>query len=111
MGLGSDDVPLGLITLLMLRHALGWGSDDVPLDLITFLDSTIKSARKTFVYTNIYICLYLYIYIYRHMDTYAYRYIDVVTCRDVKIFAKNEIEFARELNSRATSGPKRCLFD
>ena len=63
VGWGSDDVPLDLITLLMLRHALGWGSDDVPLDLITFLDSTIKSARKTFVYTNIYICLYLYIYI------------------------------------------------
>ena len=42
------------------------------------------------------------------MDTYAYRYIDVVTCRDVKIFAENGIEFARELNSRANSGPKRC---
>ena len=42
MGLGSDDVPLGLITLLMLRHGVGWGgvgwgSDDVPLDLITVL--------------------------------------------------------------------------
>ena len=42
MGWGSDDVPLDLITLLMLRHALGWGgvgwgSDDVPLDLITLL--------------------------------------------------------------------------
>ena len=41
-GGGSDDVPLDLITVLMLRHALGWGgvgwgSDDVPLDLITVL--------------------------------------------------------------------------
>ena len=67
MGWGSDDVPLDLITMLMLRHALGWGGvgqcDDVPLDLITLLDSTIKSARKTFIYTYIYICLYLYIYI------------------------------------------------
>ena len=25
VGWGSDDVPLDLITLLMLRHALGWG--------------------------------------------------------------------------------------
>ena len=25
MGRGSDDVPLDLITLVMLRHALGWG--------------------------------------------------------------------------------------
>jgi hypothetical protein len=56
------------------------------------------------------ICLYLYIYIHRHMDTYAYRYIDVVTCRDFKIFAENRIEFAREFNSRANSGPKRCCF-
>ena len=42
MGWGSDDVPLDLITLLMLRQKLGWGgvglgSDDVPLDLITLL--------------------------------------------------------------------------
>jgi hypothetical protein len=44
------------------------------------------------------------------MDTYAYRYIDVVTCRDFKIFAENRIEFAREFNSRANSGPKRCCF-
>ena len=97
----------------MLRHALGWGSDDVPLDLITFLDSTIKSARKTFIYTYIYIIYicFLSVYIYIHMDMYAYRYIDVVTCRDVKIFAENETEFERELNSRANSGPKRCLFD
>ena len=32
------------------------------------------------------------------MDTYAYRYIDVVTCRDVKIFAENGIEFAAVRN-------------
>ena len=25
VGLGSDDVPLDLITLLMLRQKLGWG--------------------------------------------------------------------------------------
>ena len=42
MGWGSDDVPLDLITVLMLRHGLGWGgvglgSDDVPLGLITLL--------------------------------------------------------------------------
>ena len=42
------------------------------------------------------------------MDTYAYRYIDVVTCRDVKIFAENGIEFAREQRSEtllSKSGP------
>ena len=42
VGWGSDDVPLDLITLLMLRQKLvwggvGWGSDDVPLDLIMLL--------------------------------------------------------------------------
>ena len=35
---------------------------------------------------------------------------DVVTCRDVKIFAENGIEFAREFNSRANSSPKRCCL-
>ena len=140
VGWGSDDVPLDLITLLMLRHALGWGgvgqwwrsfgldhvvdatprigvgwggvgqwwrsfgldhgvdatprigvgwggavmtflwtwsrcwcyathwggvgwgSDDVPLDLITLLDSTIKSARKTFIY--------IYLYLFVSVNTY-----------------------------------------
>ena len=35
---------------------------------------------------------------------------DVVTCRDVKIFSENGIEFTRELNSRANSGQKRCCL-
>ena len=90
VGWGSDDVPLDLITVLMLRHALGWGgvgqwwrsfgldhvvdatprigvgwgSDDVPLDLITLLDSTIKSARKAFIYIYLYLFVSVNIYIY-----------------------------------------------
>ena len=79
VGWGSDDVPLDLITVLMLRHALGWGgvgwgggSDDVPLDLITLLDSTIKSARKTFIYTYIVISVCICMYIYIYIETYGY---------------------------------------
>ena len=98
---GSDDVPLDLITLLMLRHALGWGgvgwgSDDVPLDLITLLDSTIKSARKTFIYTYIYICLYLCIYIY--IDIWIRMHIDILTSLHAEM-SKSLLKM--ELNSRA----------
>ena len=79
MGWGSDDVPLDLITLLMLRHALGWGSDDVPLDLITFLDSTIKSARKTFIYTYIYIIYICFLSVYIYIYIWICMHIDILT--------------------------------
>ena len=104
VGWGSDDVPLDLITVLMLRHALGWGGvgwgqwwRSFGLDHVVGFHNQI-CTQNIYIYIYSYICLYLYVYIYIHMDTYAYRYIDVVTCRDVKIFAENGIEFAAVRN-------------
>ena len=58
---------------------MGWGSDDVPLDLITLLDSTIKSARKTFIYTYIVISVCICMYVYIYIDIWIRMHIDILT--------------------------------
>ena len=76
---------------------MGWGSDDVPLDLITLLDSTIKSARETFIYTY-YIYLYWFVSVYIYIDIWIRMHIDILTSLHAEM-SKSLLKM--ELNSRA----------